>query len=254
MAERKRPEWIGRALLEEPDKEVFAVEEAGTRYWIKKGRKTGSTAIHSLGYRLTGLPFLHPVERKDPLQSARFEAKKLRRLKAKGVPVPAVVWEGEGLFVMEDRGESLAPRLKRERRKEAEPRLHRVAESLAQLHRAGEYHGASQIRNFTLSKEGEVSLIDFEESFSEETPLEALQFRDLFLLLYSLHRQRQEADYPILLQRYMERSGNENFAEELQRLYGRFRWLAAIVGIEGVRRRLGSDAEILHRLFESLKG
>ncbi len=253
MAERKRPEWIGRALQEHPDREVFTVKEGEKRYWLKKGRATGSTAIHSLGYRLTKLPFLRPVERKEASQSARFEAEKLRRLGAKGLPVPAVVWEEEGFFVMEDRGESLAPRLKRVERTEAEPWLQQVAGALARLHRAGEYHGASQIRNFTLSEDGAVSLIDFEESFPEDTSLEALQFRDLFLLLYSLHRQKQEADYPALLQHYMERSGNESFAEDLHRLYARFRWLAAIVGVEGVRRRLGSDAQILHRLFESLK-
>ncbi len=250
----ERPEWIDRALQEHGEREVFPIDEGGKRYWLKRGRPTGSTVIHSLGYRLTGLPFLRPVERKNAAESTRYEAGKLRQLREKGLPVPSVVWEEDAFFVMEDRGESLAPRLKRMAEEEAKPRLHKVVEVLAKLHRSGEYHGASQIRNFTLAENGELSLIDFEESFPSGTPLKALQFRDLFLLLYSLHRQRQKADYPALLRHYMEESGNREFAEELHGLYDRFRWLAAVVGNERVRKRLGSDAEILHRLFESLRG
>ena len=249
-----RPEWIGEALRAQPEKEIFSVEHAGERYWIKKGRPTGSKRVHALGYRLTGLPFLRPVERKTAEEAAAFEAQKLRRLHALGLPVPEVVWSEEGCFAMRDTGEGLSGRLKRADRVTADRWLSGVVEALAALHRHGEYHGASQIRNFTVDDAGKVSVIDFEESFEKEADLKALQFRDLFLLLYSLHRQKQETDYPALLVDYMERSGNRDFAGELAALYRRFRPLAALVSVEGVRRRLGSDAEILHRLFESLRG
>lgn len=249
-----RPDWIEEALRAQPDKEIFSVEHAGERYWIKKGRPTGSKGIHALGYRLTGLPFLRPVEKKSAAQAAAFEAAKLQRLHAKGLDVPEVVYSEEGIFAMRDTGEGLAERLKQVDRLTADRWLSGVVEVLASLHRAGEYHGASQIRNFTVDDAGKVSVIDFEESFEEGADLRALQFRDLFLLLYSLHRQKNETDYPALLREYMERSGNRDFAEELAALYRRFRPLAALVAIEGVRRRLGSDAEILHRLFESLRG
>ena len=247
------PEWVVEADMAHKRDEIFPLERAGKRYWFKRGRPTGSTAIHALGYRLTGLPFLRPVKRKSATEAAAWEAAKLRRLGGKGLPVPAVVAEGEGFFVMGDRGEGLAGLLKRAGSGAPKRWLDGVADALAGLHRAGEYHGASQIRNFVLAETEAVGIIDFEESFDAESDLKALQFRDLFLLLYSLHRQRQETDYPALLQRYMEVSGNESFAEELHRLYRRFRWLAKLVEREGFRRRLGSDAEILHRLFESLK-
>jgi tRNA A-37 threonylcarbamoyl transferase component Bud32 len=247
------PQWIVEADLAHKGDEIFPLDRAGRRYWFKRGRPTGSTAVHALGYRLTGLPFLRPVERKSASEAAAWEAAKLRHLAEKGLPVPAVVAEGEGFFVMEDRGEGLSGLLKRAEPATAGHWLEGVADALAALHRAGEYHGASQIRNFVLDAGEEVGIIDFEESFPADSDPKALQFRDLFLLLYSLHRQKQEADYPALLRRYMNASGNESFEEELRALYHRFRWLAKLVEPERVRRRLGRDAEILHRLFESIK-
>ena len=248
-----RPEWIEKALRSHPEKEIFSVEHSGERYWIKKGRSTGSKGIHALGYRLTGLPFLRPVEKKSAAEAAAFEAAKLQRLHARGLNVPEVVYRGKGVFAMRDTGKGVAEALKRVERERADRWLSGVVETLASLHRQGEYHGASQIRNFTVDDAGKVSIIDFEESFEAEADLRALQFRDLFLLLYSLHRQKHETDYPALLEAYMERSGNRDFSDELSALYRRFRPLAALVAVEGVRRRLGSDAEILHRLFESLR-
>jgi tRNA A-37 threonylcarbamoyl transferase component Bud32 len=251
---KPRPEWINRALAEHPKQEIFPIDEGGERFWLKRGRPTGSTKIHHLGYRLTGLPFLRPVEAKSSVEAIRHEATKLRKLYDQGLPVPEPVWMEESFFVMKDTGETLAELLKSADRTKGDRWLAGVVESLAALHRAGEYHGASQIRNFTLDTRERVHIIDFEESFPEESDLKALQFRDLFLLLYSLHRQRYETDYPALLAVYMERSGNREFGGELRALYRRFRWLAALVEPFWVRRKLGSDAEILHRLFESLKG
>ena len=247
------PEWIEKAIAENPGRDIFPVEREGRRYWIKFGRPTGSSGIHALGYRLSALPFLRPVQVKDALQATAFEAGKLQRLHGKGVPVPQVLWQSEKYFVMGDTGESLAKLLKSTGAKETERRLLQVVEVLSALHLTGEYHGASQIRNFTLDEKERVSVIDFEESFEESADLKALQFRDLFLLLYSLHRQKTEADYPALLRNYMESSGNREFEGELHRLYERFRWLAKLVAVEGVRKRMGSDADILHRLFQSLK-
>ena len=250
---RDMPQWIVEADLAHEKEEIFPLERGGRRYWFKRGRPTGSTTIHALGYRLTGLPFLRPVERKSAHEAAAREAEKLRRLGAAGLPVPEVIAEGEGYFVMSDRGAGLAGKLKRAEREEGDRWLAGVVDALAALHRAGEYHGASQIRNFVLGDAGEVGIIDFEESFDAESDLKALQFRDLFLLLYSLHRQKHATDYPLLLERYMKCSGNREFAVELHALYRRFRWLAKLVASEAVRRRLGSDAEILHRLFQSLR-
>ena len=249
---KRRPEWIDHALERSAGREIFPVEEEGRRYWIKKGRPTGSHALHHLGYRLTGLPFLHPVQSKDALQAVAYEAGKLKRLESKGVSVPSVVWQEEEFFILEDRGETLAKLLKGASSAEGTAWLQRVAEALAGLHRTGEYHGASQIRNFTMDEEGKVSIIDFEESFPDGADLEALQFRDLFLLLYSLHRQRWEMDYAAFLEHYIQLSGQEAFREKFHELYRRFRWLAKAVESEKVRSLLGSDAEILHRLFESL--
>jgi len=202
------PGWILEADRVYPQEEIFPVSHAGERYWFKRGRPTGSTALHALGYRLTKLPFLRPVERKSASEAAAREAEKLRRLAHKGLPVPEVIAEGEGFFVMSDRGGELARKLKRADREEGDRWLAGVVDALAALHRAGEYHGASQIRNFVLNEKEEAGIIDFEESFDAQSDLEALQFRDLFLLLYSLHRQRHETDYPALLERYMQRSGN----------------------------------------------
>ncbi len=247
------PSWIDEAIAQNAGREIFRWEADGKRYWIKHGRPTGSTKIHALGYRVSGLPFLHPVEAKDPRQSVRFEAQKLQRLHEAGLPVPSVCWTFPDFFIMEDRGESLADRLKTALSDEREILLGECIDALGALHRAGEYHGASQVRNFVLDKSGNVSIIDFEESFPSTASLRSLQFRDLFLLLYSLHRQRTETDYPRLIERYMRSSGNDDFVLELHRLYRRFSWIARLIAVDGIRHRLGSDAEILHRLFESIR-
>lgn len=247
------PSWIDEAIAQNAGREIFRWEADGKRYWIKHGRPTGSTKIHALGYRVSGLPFLHPVEAKDPRQSVRFEAQKLQRLHEAGLPVPSVCWTFPDFFIMEDRGESLADRLKTALSDEREILLGECIDALGALHRAGEYHGASQVRNFVLDKSANVSIIDFEESFPSTASLRSLQFRDLFLLLYSLHRQRTETDYPRLIERYMRSSGNDDFALELHRLYRRFSWIARLIAVDGIRHRLGSDAEILHRLFESIR-
>jgi len=80
--------------------------------------------------------------------------------------------------------------LKRSNKKETDAIVEKTAEVLGDLHRRSFYHGASQIRNFTMDDRGNIHIIDFEESFSKSVDMKALQLRDLFLLIYSLHRQK----------------------------------------------------------------
>jgi len=51
---------------------------------------------------------------------------------------------------------------------------------------------------------------------------------------------------------YMQNSGNSDFAKELQKLHSRISLLATVLKKERIRKMFGSDAEILHRLFESI--
>ena len=70
----------------------------------------------------------------------------------------------------------------------------KIIAALAKLHNLKAFHGSSQIKNFTY-EEGQISFIDFEESFTQEVDIEELQFRDLFLFLLSLSRLDREFDY-----------------------------------------------------------
>ncbi len=232
--------------------EIFSIDHDGKRYWVKRSRATGSGAMHRFGYAILKMSIMAPAARKSRQEAQRFEAEKLERLYECGIAVPKVVIKKDDYFVMEDRGESLAPILKHSGAKETDALTGKTVASLGTLHKKGFYHGASQIRNFTRHSDGEIYIIDFEESFSQNVDIKSLQLRDLFLLLYSLHRQRCEIDYKKLIEEYMRFSGNNDFASELRKIYKKLSLPAKLLKNDKIRRMLGSDAEILHRLFESI--
>lgn len=236
-------------------KEVFPIEidSEERQVWVKFGRPTGSNYFYKIGYKLLKFPFLRPVQKKSATQSIQFEANKLQRLYKKALRVPRVICLEDDYFIMSDTGESISNIIKSKKdKRDIEPLIWQSVELLSLLHNQNEYHGASQIRNFTVSRTNFVYIIDFEESFEDESNLKALQFRDIFLLLYSLHRQRVELNYLELFTHYTTRSNNQEFLEQMESLYLRFNWLIKFMGVSWVQKRLGSDAKILYNLFKSL--
>ncbi len=62
---------------------------------------------------------------------------------------------------------------------------------LSKIHNNNEYHGGAQARNFTY-KDGEISVIDFEDSFSKDINLDVLQFRDLILFFTITYKNKSK--------------------------------------------------------------
>ena len=235
-----------------PKKEVFAFEHGGKRYWLKRGRRTGSNLLHRAAWQLSGLSLLTPVKRQAPHAALQHESRKLQRLREKGIPVPQVHLVTDDFFVMEDTGQSFRSAIRKGILESSERTYALLFRHLGLLHRSGEYHGGSQLRNFTY-REGRVSLIDFEENFSETIPLETLQFRDLFLLLFSLAKDRHPLDYAAMTELYSDTSGNAWARERLRQFAGKAAPIEKIIAFPPLWRLLDKDTKALYRLIGELK-
>src|SRR5699024_9586732 len=127
--------------------------------------------------------------------------------------------------------------------------LEQLIVDLAEFHRAGHWHGGSQIRNLTLLDDRRYR-IDFEENL-DALPLPLIQAFDLALFLNSCvrHLSRTEADTVAvgskLLDIYFQAHPDEEVEQCLQRGYEFLRWLRLPLrllgrwsGRDGIRLRL----------------
>jgi len=241
-----------KAALAQPKKEVLAFEHNGKRFWLKRARATGSNLLHRAAWRLSGFSLLTPVKRQDPRSALQHESQKLQRLQAKGIPVPQVYLVTDDFFVMEETGENFPTVL---RKKLLEPSRQSYAllfRQLGALHRSGEYHGGSQIRKFTY-RDDHVFLIDFEENFPDTVPLETLQFRDLFLLFFSLAKDRHPVDYAAMTDLYAETSGNAWARDHLRHFAQKADPLGKIITFPPLWKILDKDTKATYRLIGELK-
>ncbi len=253
MPEVEIEKAASEAARNAPEKEVFSFAVGEKRYWIKRARPTGSNLLHHAAWRVTKLPLLVPVERQNAAEALQHESSKLRRLAAGGIPVPKVVLVTEEYFVMEDNGTSLRRILREGREDELSRRLYReLFETLGTLHFIGEYHGGSQLRNFNYRK-GRIYFLDFEEKFPETIPLQTLQFRDLFLLLFSLVKDRHPLDYSEVIGRYMHSSGNDWAVEELKKLTEKTHALEALVRFPPIWKILDKDSKATYRMIQEIR-
>jgi tRNA A-37 threonylcarbamoyl transferase component Bud32 len=241
---------LEQALKGHPHGEVFSFEAEGERYWIKRPRRTGSNLLHRGVWHLSRFPILVPVQAQSPREALLHESGKLRRLRERGLPVPEVLSVTDRYFVMRDTGTPLRKLLYR---RDPDPRLTLGSfETLARLHRTGEYHGGSQLRNLTWDGQ-RIHLIDFEESFDGQIDRKVLQLRDLFLLLFSIAKDRIPIDYRQHIARYREISGNDDFDRRLREMFQNFGWLEKIIAFPPLWRLLDKDTRATYRLIQELK-
>jgi tRNA A-37 threonylcarbamoyl transferase component Bud32 len=245
-------EAVRKAALDHPHREVFAFEHEGRRYWLKRGRRTGSNLLHRAAWRLIRLPLLTPVKPQSPAASVAHESGKLTRLRQRGICVPRVLARERDFFVMEDTGPTFRALFHEALLPATQDSFALLFDALGRLHRMGEYHGGSQIRNFTY-RDGRVCLIDFEENFDDSTPLRTLQFRDLFLLMFSLAKDRLPVDWAAMAERYSMVSGNEWVIRDLRDFAERTRMLERIITLPPLWRILDKDTKATYRLIRDLK-
>ncbi|MBN2964644.1 hypothetical protein JWV37_07620 [Sulfurospirillum sp. T05] len=235
------------ALARHQTFDVVSMDVEGVKYWVKRARKTGARSIHRVAYAVLKHPLLVPSLVQSPQQALMHESSKLVRLEQKGVNVPSVVTVNETFFILEDQGSSVLNAIRNGEVTNVPGLLEKVVEVLSALHVKGEFHGGAQIKNFTC-KEGKVFALDFEEAFDKAIPLEDLQFRDLFLFLFSLAKHRVEADYAKLIGLYEART-KKGMAKRVKALAGSFGALARLAHTPLAQKVLDQDSKSAFRLL-----
>ena len=179
------------ALAASTDRVVF-VEWGGKGYVMKRladhrpRPRLQSLALRWLVKRITGLSLsMDTMRLADRQFQAGGEARRLIALAQAGVKVPPVLHQGAHYFLMPHCGEPLADLLAKWSPEQARDELIAQAAALGQFHRAGQWHGAAQIKNLT-RMDDQVYRIDFEESFGEQVPLPVAQALDLVLFIDSV--------------------------------------------------------------------
>lgn len=238
------------ALAQNPDAEVMSIISEGKKYWVKRARKSGSRAFHRVAYGLLGHPLLVPSLPCDPSGALAHETGKLVRLAQKEIHVPKVVTQQNTFFVLEDQGSSVLNAIRNGEVSDANGVLEKVIALLASLHVKGEFHGGAQIKNFTC-KDEKVFAIDFEEAFDGAIPVADLQFRDLFLFLFSLAKHGIEADYAALIGLY-EKQVSNGASQRMRALARNLGWLTRLAHTGVMQKVLDQDSKSAFRLLRIL--
>ena len=243
---------VEEKILSTPRVEVFSLDYNGKKLWVKKARKTGSNLLHRFVYSLTKNPILTPVEKKNAKSALQHESSKIQKLSDLGMHVPDVIAIGQEYFVIEDCGPTIFSLLKNKLVENPQHVLEKAITELAKLHTQNKYHGGSQIKNLTY-KDGIVYFIDFEESFTDTAVLKDLQFRDLFLFLYSISRAGLEIDYSKLLQIYMEITNDRTLTKQFQKLIASVSFLMTLLENRFIWNIVDRDTKSVYKLFKQLQ-
>jgi len=239
--------------IEENSKlEIFDINIEGKKLWVKRARKTGSNLLHKLTYRITQNPIVIPVENKSPQEALQFESSKLKRLYDLSIPVPEVIDTNKIYFILEDCGPTVHHLISNTLVENPEQQLEEIIIQLANLHNLNEFHGGSQIKNFTY-KNNKIYFIDFEESFDRDIDIKELQFRDLFLFLFSISKLNIDIDYESLIRKYISLTKNKNVIEKFHTLISKVSFLIKIVENKVIWNILDRDTKSVYRLLQDFK-
>jgi tRNA A-37 threonylcarbamoyl transferase component Bud32 len=201
------------AALAGSTQRTTVVEHRGERYVAKRvadrpRRLVQALFVRWLVKRITGqaLP-MRTLRLAQAATSVDYEGRRLEALAQAGVRVPRVVHRGAGFLLLEHCGTTVAAELEGWSVDTCRVELGRLARELGAFHRAGQWHGAAQIKNLT-RKDGQTYRIDFEEDFGDRVPLPAAQALDVVLFLNSvslagpLVEREADALLPELLEAY----------------------------------------------------
>jgi len=242
-------------IVNENPKPVLIVDYNDDYVWLKRPKETNSNLFHKIFYFITRIKALAPVSYKTKEEALAFEVTKLQRLKGLGVNVPEVLGCRKDYFVLENTGKCLKNYLKESHISDdlLESILEKCVNVLSDIHNASEYHAGSQIKNYTLSEEGIVSAIDFEDSFSEKNNLEDLQFRDFFLFLFSLTKLKRDINYKKLINLYKKNTKKETINQKLKKIAQNMNFLTKIVEIEFIKKKASNDVIYSYNLIKILQ-
>ncbi len=183
-------EAVQAALAASTDR-VVIIEHAGQPLVLKRVAVRPRSRLQSFFVRwlvksITGqaLP-MATLRLSEAASSVDFEAQRLTALAHAGVRVPKLIHCGPGYLVMAHCGATLGDQIGRWPLDTCRRELQAEARELGLFHRAGQWHGAAQIKNLT-RKGGHTWRIDFEETFGDLVPLPVAQALDIVLFLNSV--------------------------------------------------------------------
>lgn len=172
-----------------PSRVFPVVDDSGHKLWIKLAVKPKYKFWHriqALAAMLSGYDILKPTVCQGGIDALKAESKRLQALAAKGFLVPQALAFGPDWMALNDVGNSL-PSLN----DSMEKNLCLAAALLADLHKKQGWHGNAVARNFVVTAERNLGLIDLEEDLAPIMPLAARQARDIVLFLSSAVALRQ---------------------------------------------------------------
>ncbi len=243
---------IVEKIKDNPKIEIFDIEFKGKKMWVKRARGTGSNLLHKLVYRLTKNPIVIPVENKTPREALLFESSKLQKLDTLSIPVPKVIKIAKEYFIIKDCGATVHHLVKNNVVDDPTELFEKIVIQLAKLHNLSQFHGGSQIKNFTYQN-NQVYFIDFEESFNAEVNIKELQFRDLFLFLFSISKLTIEVDYENLIKKYITLTKNKDVIEKFHTLTSKVSFLMKVVENSIVWNLIDRDTKSVYRLLQQLQ-
>ena len=236
--------------------EIFPIEFENKRYWLKKARQTKPNKIQKFFYRFFPLELLIPSSPKTAFEALEYETLKLEKFRSLGINTPKVVYKCDDFFVLEDCGNSVNAYLRDKNitKDEFYFYVEKLLIELAKIHNLNEFHGGTQIRNFTY-KDDKVYVIDLEESFSNLTDIETLKFRDFLLFILSFVKMKElsfEVDYIFIINRYKELTKSDDLTEKLKNFSKKISFFIYLSEVSFVKKRLGSDVKNFFKLFKIL--
>ncbi|WP_026803853.1 hypothetical protein [Aliarcobacter lanthieri] len=249
---------LAKKEFENSDKEIFPFIFEEKQYWLKKARATKPNKIQKFFYKFFPFELLIPSLYKTPKEALEFESSKLKEFKTLGINVPNIVYKCEDFFVLEDSGESVYVFLRNIEKEIKEEEFYYFVNlmviELSKIHNLRQFHGGSQMRNFTL-KDKKVFILDFEESFYNNIDIKTLQYRDFLLFLLSFTKFKKltfEIDYLKIIKQYNELSKNQDFIPKLKQIRQRLLFIIKIIDLPFIKKFLGSDVIQFFKLFRNL--
>jgi hypothetical protein len=234
------------AIAAHASERIARVELGSRTVWVKRASAKALPISHYLQWAasavLPGSVFRPaPPERGD--EASRNEAARIKGFADKGFPVPAVLFQGKGVLILEDCGETLERRLKTLQKtgdvEAHEELLVRMATSMGQVHQAKLVHGRPHPRDMFL-RDDVVGYMDFEQNPLGAMSLERAQVRDLLCLFGYICDLALKPDTPRIAYEAWANSAPEAAKKQLAPTVSSMSPLVTLASAAG-RIKLGSD-------------
>ncbi|AYJ79677.1 kinase [Aliarcobacter cryaerophilus ATCC 43158] len=250
-------ENVAKKEYELSNKDIFPFIFDEKQYWLKKSRATKPDKIQSFFYKFFHFELLIPPIVKNSKEALFYEVSKLEKFKELVINVPNIAYKCEDFFVLEDSGNSVNAYLRSKDINEDKFYffVDKLIFELSKIHNFSQFHGGSQLRNFTF-KNDKVFVLDFEESFESNVDIKTLQYRDFLLFLLSFIKLKEASfkiDYEKIINKYCELSNNFEFKQKLIKFSKKLGFFLWLYEKEFIKKRVGSDVKYFFEFIKVLR-